>query len=186
MKIDCFICNPPFGDSKNPNICCKILNKMKNYRAVIIATPPSVFRSLYFHITTLEKVVFPLIHVVTIIITMNDNKENMFKKQYRYIFSSTPTKFYIQIRQNFVGCIKTKYGLKIRKIGVEKECNKKYYLNITDEERNFINKLIDETDITFWSELYGNSINGPRFLVPNLLSKTKYAYLVKEVKNNDD
>ena len=56
---------------------------------------------------------------------------------------------------------------------------------MTDTEREFINKLIDETDLTFWSKLYRRSINGPRFLVPNLLAKTKYAYLVEEVKNND-
>ena len=59
------------------------------------------------------------------------------------------------------------------------------YLDITDEERDFINKLIDETDLTFWAKLFRRSMNGPRFLVPNLLAKTKYAYLVKEVKNND-
>ena len=123
-----------------------------------------------------------MIDVVTIIITINDNKENMFKTQYRYIFSSTPTDFYIQNRQPFAGSVNTKYGLKIRKIGVEKECDCKTYLKMTDEERDFINKMIDDTDMSFWQTLYEKGANGPRFLVPNLIAKTKYKYLVKEVK----
>lgn len=179
LKIDLFLMNPPYGDSKNPQLCCRILNKIKNKRAVIIAPPPSVFYSLYFYITSLEIVKFPMIVCSTIIVTINDNKENMFKKQYRYVFSPTPTDFYIQNRQTFAG---TKYGLKIRKIGVDKECECKYYLKITDVERDFINKMIDDTDMSFWQALYDNSINGPRFLVPNLIANTQYKYLVKEVK----
>lgn len=123
-----------------------------------------------------------MIDCSTVIVTINDNKENMFKKQYRYVFSPTPTDFYIQNRQSFSGYIKTKYGLKIRKIGVDKECGCKCYLKMTDVERDFINKMIDDTDMSFWQALYGNSINGPRFLVPNLLANTPYKYLVKEVK----
>lgn len=94
--------------------------------------------------------------------------------------------FYIQTRQTFSGSYRTKYSIKVRKIGIEKECKDKTYLIMTDIERDYINKLIDETDLTFWAELYRSSINGPRFLVPNLLAKTKYAYLVEEVKNNED
>ena len=117
--------------------------------------------------------------------TINDNKQKMFEKKYKYKTSSNPTQFYIQSAQSF-GCNeKLKYGVKVRKIGIEKECKNKTYLDITDAERDFINKLIDETDLTFWAKLFRRSMNGPRFLVPNLLAKTKYAYLVKEVKNND-
>lgn len=109
----------------------------------------------------------------------------MFEKKYQYIFSSKPTQFYIQKNQTFC-CTRNKYGVKIRKIGVEKECKAKKYLDITDKERDFVNKLIDETDLSFYEKLYEHQMNGPKFLVPNLLAKTKYAYLVKEVKNNDD
>ena len=123
--------------------------------------------------------------MTTAISTINDNKPKMFEKKYKYKTSSNPTKFYIQSFQNFSGTEKSKMGVKVRKIGIEKECKNKTYLNITDDEYVFINKLIDETDLTFWVELYKRGMNGPRFLVPNLLSKTKYAYLVEEVKNND-
>ncbi len=102
----------------------------------------------------------------------------MFEKKYQYIFSSKPTQFYIQKNQH---CIRNQYGVKIRKIGVEKECKAKKYLDITDKERDFVNKLIDETDLSFYEKLYKHSMNGPKFLVPNLIAKTKYKYMVKEV-----
>ena len=185
MKIDCFICNPPYGTQDNPQICCRIMRQMKNYRAVVISPPPPIFKVFYFKLTSIEQVKFPGIDMSTAISTINDNKPKMFEKKYKYKTSSNPTQFYIQARQTFSGFIKTKYCLKVRKIGIEKECKEKTYLKMTDTERDFINKLIDETDLTFWVELYKCCINGPRFLVPNLLAKTKYAYLVEEVKNND-
>lgn len=185
MKIDCFICNPPYGTQDNPQLCCRIMRQMKNYRAVVISPPAPIFKVFYFKLTSIEQVKFPGIDMSTAISTINDNKPKMFEKKYKYKTSSNPTQFYIQARQTFSGCMKTKYSLKVRKIGIEKECKEKTYLKMTDTERDFINKLIDETDLTFWVELYKSGINGPRFLVPNLLAKTKYAYLVEEVKNND-
>lgn len=186
MKIDCFICNPPYGSQDNPQLCCRIMKQIKNYRAVVISPPPPIFNAFYFNLTSIEQVKFPGIDMTTAISTINDNKPKMFDKKYKYKTSSKPTQFYIHTRQTFVGMEKTKYGLKVRKFGVEKECVEKTYLDITDKEYVFINKLIDETDLTFWTKLYQRSINGPRFLVPNLLAKTKYAYLVEEVKNNED
>lgn len=186
MIISCFICNPPYGTQDNPQLCCRIMKQMKNYRAVVISPPPPIFNAFYFKLTSIEQVKFPGIDMSTAISTINDNKPKMFEKKYKYKTSKTPTQFYIQTMQTFSGSHKTKYGIKVRKIGIEKECKNKTYLIMTDTEREFINKLIDETDMTFWSKLYQRSINGPRFLVPNLLAKTKYAYLVEEVKNNED
>ena len=186
MRISCFICNPPYGTQDNPQLCCRIMKQLKNYRAVVISPPPPIFNAFYFKLTSIEQVKFPGIDITTAISTINDNKPKMFEKKYKYKTSTNPTQFYIQTRQTFSGCHKTKYSIKVRKIGVEKECKDKTYLKMTDVEREFINKLIDETDLTFWSKLYQRSMNGPRFLVPNLLAKTKYAYLVEEVKNNED
>lgn len=113
----------------------------------------------------------------------------MIKKKF-YLKRNINTKLLISLqciiytRQPFAGSSKTKYGLKVRKIGVQKECGDKTYLDINDTEMNFINKLVDETNMDFWSKIYTHA-NGPRFLVPNLLAKTKYAYLVEEVKNED-
>ena len=182
MKIDCFIMNPPYGTQDNPQLCCRIMKQMKNYRAVVISPPPPIFNAFYFNVTTIEQVKFPGIDMTTAISTINDNKPKMFEKKYKYKTSTNTSQFYIQTRQTFSGCCNTKYSLKVRKIGIEKECKDKTYLMMTDTEREFINKLIDETDLTFWAKLYQRSINGPRFLVPNLLAKTKYAYLVEEVK----
>ena len=111
----------------------------------------------------------------------------MFEKKYKYKTSQNPTQFYIQKDQSLLGRT-SRYALKIRKIGVEKECNRKTYLNITDKEYNEINKLIDSEnfDFDFWWRIFYHEKNGPKFLVPNLLAKTKYAYLVEEVKNNED
>lgn len=185
MRIDCFICNPPYGTQDNPQLCYRIMNQMKKYRAVVISPPAPIFKVFYFKLTSIEHVKFPGIDMTTAISTINDNKPKMFEKKYKYKSSSNPTQFYIHARQCFSGSMKTKYGIKVRKIGIEKECKEKTYLIMTDTERDFINRLIDETDLTFWAKLYQRSINGPRFLVPNLLAKTKYAYLVEEVKNND-
>ena len=184
MKISCFICNPPYGTQDNPQLCCRIMKQMKNYRAVVISPPPPIFNAFYFNVTSIEQVKFPGIDMTTAISTINDNKPKMFEKKYKYKTSNTPTQFYIQSYQSF--CETEKMGVKVRKIGIEKECKHKTYLNITDDEYVFINKLIDETDLTFWSKLFHRSQNGPRFLVPNLLAKTKYAYLVEEVKNNEN
>lgn len=186
MRIDCFIMNPPYGTQDNPQLCCRIMKQMKNYRAVVISPPSPIFNVFYFKLTSIEQVKFPGIDMSTAISTINDNKPKMFEKKYKYKTSSKPTQFYIQTRQSFSGCYRTKYSLKVRKIGIEKECKYKTYLIMTDTEREFINKLIDETDLTFWTKLFQLSINGPRFLVPNLLAKTKYAYLVEEVKNNEN
>lgn len=186
MKISCFICNPPYGTQDNPQLCCRIMKQMKNYRAVVISPPPPIFNAFYFNLTSIEQVKFPGIDMTTAISTINDNKPKMFDKKYKYKTSSIPTQFYIQSFQTFCGTEKSKMGVKVRKIGVEKECKHKTYLDITDKEYIFINKLIDETDLTFWTKLFQRSKNGPRFLVPNLLAKTKYAYLVEEVKNNED
>ena len=186
MRIDCFIMNPPYGTQDNPQLCCRIMKPLKKYRAVVISPPPPIFNAFYFNVTSIEQVKFPGIDMATAISTINDNKPKMFEKKYKYKTSNTPTQFYIHTRQPFAGSMKTKYGLKVRKIGVEKECGDKTYLKLTDTEREFINKLIDETDLTFWTKLFQRSQNGPRFLVPNLLAKTKYAYLVEEVKNNED
>ena len=186
MRIDCFIMNPPYGTQDNPQLCCRIMKQIKNYRAVVISPPPPIFNAFYFNLTSIEQVKFPGIDMTTAISTINDNKPKIFEKKYRYKTSRKPTQFYIQTRQTFSGSYRTKYSIKVRKIGIEKECKDKTYLIMTDIERDYINKLIDETDLTFWAELYRHSINGPRFLVPNLLAKTKYAYLVEEVKNNED
>lgn len=186
MRISCFICNPPFGTQDNPQLCCRIMKQLKNYRAVVISPPPPIFNVFYFKLTSIEQVKFPGIDMTTAIYTINDNKPKMFEKKYKYKTSTNPTQFYIQSFQTFSGTEKSKMGVKVRKIGVEKECKYKTYLNITDDEYVFINKLIDETDLTFWTKLFQRSQNGPRFLVPNLLAKTKYAYLVEEVKNNED
>lgn len=186
MRIDCFICNPPYGTQDNPQLCCRIMKQLKNYRAVVISPPAPIFNVFYFKLTSIEQVKFPDIDMTTAISTINDNKPKMFEKKYKYKTYNTPTQFYIQTRQTFSGFHKTKYSIKVRKIGIEKECKDKTYLKMIDTEREFINKLIDETDLTFWSKLFQRSMNGPRFLVPNLLAKTKYAYLVEEVKNNED
>lgn len=184
MIIDCFIMNPPYGNDDNPQLCCRVLKKIKHNRAVIICPPAPIFNSLYFQITSLEQVFFPEIDINVAIGTINDNKEVLFEKKYKYKTSNKPTMYYIHTRQPFAGSAKTKYGLKVRKIGVQKECGDKTYLDINDTEMNFINKLVDETNMDFWSKIYTHA-NGPRFLVPNLLAKTKYAYLVEEVKNED-
>lgn len=186
MKIDCFICNPPYGTRDNRQLCCRILKQMKNYRAVVISPPAPIFNAFYFKVTSIEQVKFPGIDISTAISTINDNKPKMFDKKYKYKTSSKPTQFYIHSAATFGRNYKLKFGVKVRKNGVEKECKHKTYLDITDKEYVFINKLIDETDLTFWAKLYQRSMNGPKFLVPNLLAKTKYAYLVEEVKNNED
>lgn len=186
MRISCFICNPPYGTRDNPQLCCRIMKQLKNYRAVVISPPPPIFNAFYFKLTSIEQVKFPGIDMTTAISTINDNKPKMFEKKYKYKTSNTPTQFYIQPFQTFCETEKSKIGVKVRKIGLEKECKYKTYLNITYDEYVFINKLIDETDLTFWTKLFQRSQNGPRFLVPNLLAKTKYAYLVEEVKNNED
>lgn len=182
MRIDCFICNPPYGNHDDPQLCCRIMKRLKPYRAVVISPPPPIFNAFYFEVTSIEKMKFPGIDMITAISTINDNKPKMFDKKYRYKTSKKPTEFYINATQFLGDSGKSKIGIKIRKIGVDKECGYKTYLNITDKERDFINKLIDETDLTFWAELYSRCLNGPRFLVPNLIAKTKYAYLVEEVK----
>lgn len=106
----------------------------------------------------------------------------MFEKQYRYKKSDKITDFYIQSDQVFDGSMKSKMGIKVRKMGIEKECKHKVFLNITNDDYIYINKLIDNTDFGFWPDLYKRSQHGPKFLVPNLLAKTDHAYLVEEVK----
>lgn len=58
MRIDNFICNPPYGSYRD-NICSRILEKMKNKTAIIIAPPPIIFHKLYFQMTEIESVDFP-------------------------------------------------------------------------------------------------------------------------------
>lgn len=58
MKIDNFICNPPYG-AYGDTICSRILEKMKNKTAIIIAPPPTIFHKLYFQMTEIESVDFP-------------------------------------------------------------------------------------------------------------------------------
>ena len=58
MKIDSFIMNPPYGVYRD-NICQRILEKMKNKTAIIIAPPPTIFHKLYFQMTEIESVDFP-------------------------------------------------------------------------------------------------------------------------------
>lgn len=187
MRIDCFIMNPPYGNNDDTQLGCRILSKIKTKRAVIICPPTLLFKTLYFQMTTVEPVCFPNIKRNTNIATINDTMPYMFEKKYKYKTSSQPTQFYIQKDQSLLGRT-SRYALKIRKIGVEKECNRKTYLNITDKEYNEINKLIDSEnfDFDFWWRIFYHEKNGPKFLVPNLLAKTKYAYLVEEVKNNED
>ena len=64
---------------------------------------------------------------------------------------------------------------------MKKNVKQKKYLDITDKERDFVNKLIDETDLSFYEKLYEHTMNGPKFLVPNLIAQTEYKYMVKEV-----
>lgn len=127
----------------------------------------------------IEKVVFPGIIWNTIIITINNGKP-LFDKKYKYKTTNKKTDFYIQRRQIITSS--SKYSLKVRKIGVEKECKDKQYLDITYDDYLYINKLIDESNIDFFMKLFYRILNGPRFLVPNLLAKTDHAYLVEEVK----
>lgn len=58
MRIDSFIMNPPYGAYRD-NICLRILEKMKNKNAIIIAPPPTIFHKLYFQMTEIESVDFP-------------------------------------------------------------------------------------------------------------------------------
>lgn len=150
MIIDCFICNPPYGTQDNPQLCCRIMKQIKNYRAVVISPPPPIFNAFYFNLTSIEQVKFPGIDMTTAISTINDNKPKMFEKKYKYKTSSKPTQFYIQTRQTFSGCYRTKYSLKVRKIGIEKECKNKTYLIMTDTERDFIQWMNTDTKAQFF------------------------------------
>lgn len=182
LKIDLFLMNPPYGSDSNPMLCWLILKKLIKYKTIVICPPAPAFKVLYFIMNDIEKVDFPGIDCGTAIFSINNGKP-LFDKKYKYKTTNKKTDYYIQRRQTFSGTKASKYGIKVRKVGVERECKDKQYLDITEEEYRFINKLIDESDIEMYRDLYRNSINGPRFLVPNLLSKTDHAYLVEEVKN---
>lgn len=82
MKIDCFICNPPFGDKENTRLCTNIINCLKNFRVSCISTYGGVC-GVIDKLTFIESAgwrneVFPEADTWTYIWTMNDKKEVLY------------------------------------------------------------------------------------------------------------
>lgn len=177
MRIDCFICNPPFGSRENTSLGINVMNKLNKSFCIVICPPNLVFHSLYKNIQYMESINFPNIGT-NIGMFVLENKKGLFDKLYVYKRANKETKYCVESMNK----VRSNKAMKIRKIGKDKTPKRKKYLDITEEEYNGINEIIENYDFSLWRALYKDNMTGPRFLIPTILAETKYNYLVEEVK----
>lgn len=172
MKIDCFICNPPYN-----RICYKILEALKEKYVITINSGSAIMRKCCNKVTFAQYIKFPNIVFPIGLFEMNPQKKPIFEKLYRFKCVEK-SDFYVSQRFG----ARSIFSLTITN---KRPYSKKLFLNISNvNEMNEINDYINKNYVPYneWIKIYATSPTGLFWLVPTILAETKYNYLVEEMK----
>ena len=175
MRIDCFICNPPFGDKKCSTVGKEIVKHIKEYKSVLICGPTNVSSYALTNITSVENVNFPNIDYGTGIFTLNMG-ETLYKNHYR-IKQHLKTNFWVK---EFGLHNKIKEPLVIKNKDKTNEKNR-FYLDITNQQFIELNEILknEETNYEEWLKMYSRQLRTPKWIYAEIFNKYGYTNLVE-------
>lgn len=178
MRIDFFVCNPPFGDQKCSTVGKEIVKHIKEHKAVLICGPTNITSYTLTHITSVENENFPNIDYGTGIFTLNLG-EALYKNHYR-IKTTTKSNFWVK---EFGLHNKIKEPLVIKNNDKSKE-NNRFYLDITNQQFIELNGILkkEEQNYEEWLKMYSRQLRTPKWIYAEIFNKYGYTNLVERKK----
>lgn len=178
MKIDFFVCNPPFGDQRSSQIGKKIIKNLTVYKTVVICGPSNIVPYGLTFISSYENCDFPNIDFGTGIFTMNIG-DSLYKNHYR-IKTQNKSNFFIKVYGIHNKVFEHLY---IRTGGKTADENK-FFLDIDQQQFIKINEILklEEQNYSDWLKMYSKMLRAPQWIYADILYKYGYTNLVEKIK----
>lgn len=178
MKIDFFVCNPPFGDQRSTQIGKKIIKNLTVYKTVVICGPSNIVHCGLTFISSYENCDFPNIDFGTGIFTMNMG-DSLYKNHY-IIKTQNKSNFFIKVYGIHNKVFEHLY---IRTGGKTADENK-FFLDIDQQQFIKINEILklEEQNYSDWLKMYSKMLRAPQWIYADILYKYGYTNLVEKIK----